>query len=316
MNKCSIIIATYNEAPHLRQCLSSLEKLKYPASAYEIILIDNNSTDNTKEIVKAFPKVHYYFEARQGVASARNAGIRRAKNDILVFLDADAYVDGKWLEEMVQPFQSIEVGAVGGAILPIKANNLISEYFSVSLFLRNTRYGKQCKATALPGGNLAMRHTFLKKGLETFSTYNCDDKAICAHIRKKGYKVVFQPTAIMYHRHPENFKRMFHMLIKSSKGRASYGKIYPKAPEIIVLNTHLPVLFPIILFILLNKGFYVLSLIISSPILFFYVFSCIRYYIYSKKILLCFLIKPIFDFFSVFVIYTAYTYYKYMHKPQ
>ena len=126
MKKCSIIIASYNEAENLKNCLNSIENITYPRENYEIIVVDNNSTDNTEETVKRFPKVVYLKEERQGASSARNKGIEHAKGEILVFLDADTTVTENWLASITAPFGDTSTGAVGGAILPFNRNNIIS----------------------------------------------------------------------------------------------------------------------------------------------------------------------------------------------
>jgi glycosyltransferase involved in cell wall biosynthesis len=84
----SIIVPAYNEADHLRECLASFEAQDYPD--YEVILVDNGSTDNTEQVCACFPKVRYiYFNRCKSSYAARNEGARQARGEVLVFFDAD-----------------------------------------------------------------------------------------------------------------------------------------------------------------------------------------------------------------------------------
>lgn len=114
---CSIIIATYNEAKNLKNCLNPLFSVNFPPEKIEIIVIDNNSTDNTSEIVSKFSKVKYLEEKTQGAAFARNKGIKYSSGAILIFLDANAIVEKNWLKNIILPFNEKHIDAVGGVIL-------------------------------------------------------------------------------------------------------------------------------------------------------------------------------------------------------
>lgn len=117
----SVIICTYNRASFLPKALSSLCDTSCPD--YEVIVVDNNSSDDTAAIVKSFadknPRVCYVFEQNQGLSNARNRGIREAKGDVFLFLDDDAFVEKDYLvtvERYIADYP--EAGAYGGRILP------------------------------------------------------------------------------------------------------------------------------------------------------------------------------------------------------
>lgn len=98
--KFSVIIATYNRADELPRTLESLKKLEAD-EPWEVIVVDNNSSDNTREVVegvKSFPvPLRYIFEKEQGRSAALNAGIRAAQGEILAVTDDDVRVDPHWL---------------------------------------------------------------------------------------------------------------------------------------------------------------------------------------------------------------------------
>ena len=102
----SVLIATHNRAGHLRDTLRSLATVS-TAATWEVIVADNNSTDDTRDVVttaaQTFPvDLRYVFEAEQGKAAALNAAMRLSRGDVLVFTDDDARFEADWLDEDAQ----------------------------------------------------------------------------------------------------------------------------------------------------------------------------------------------------------------------
>jgi glycosyltransferase involved in cell wall biosynthesis len=119
----SVIIATFNRACDLTDTLKSLSQLR-TARSWELIVVDNNSTDATRRVVdeaaSAFPApVRYVFETRQGRSPALNAGIRRALGDIIVTTDDDVRVETDWLDRIAEGLNRLGCDYVGGRVLPI-----------------------------------------------------------------------------------------------------------------------------------------------------------------------------------------------------
>jgi len=119
----SIVIATYNRASDLRATLSSLADLR-PACSWETIVVDNNSTDGTREAVEEmsarFPvPLRYYLERQQGRSPALNAGIRAAAGSIIVTTDDDVRVDADWLDRISDALNHLGCDYVGGRVLPL-----------------------------------------------------------------------------------------------------------------------------------------------------------------------------------------------------
>ena len=86
----SVIITTYNHGHFLHEAINSIRKQEYPA--IEIVVVDDGSTDGTKEILQSFKEVQYIYQANQGLAAARNTGIRYSTGELLLFLDADDWL--------------------------------------------------------------------------------------------------------------------------------------------------------------------------------------------------------------------------------
>ena len=118
----SAIISTYNRERYLPKLFESISKQNY--LNFEIIIIDNNSPGNTKELTENFLKnnstlnIRYFLEKKQGLSFARNRGIQEAKGDIITFLDDDAYISENYFERISYYFkQYLDVMAIGSKIL-------------------------------------------------------------------------------------------------------------------------------------------------------------------------------------------------------
>jgi glycosyltransferase involved in cell wall biosynthesis len=121
--KITSIICTHNGQKVLDKALQSLTTQTLAKKDYEILVIDNASTDNTREIVSRFqdqPNLGYIYESKLGLSHARNTGWQKAKGDVIAYLDDDAIACSEWLELIVETFHSVpNAGAVGGRVEPI-----------------------------------------------------------------------------------------------------------------------------------------------------------------------------------------------------
>jgi GT2 family glycosyltransferase len=121
--KYSVVIATHNRAPDLRETLASLAALR-TAAAWEVVVADNNSTDDTAAVVcdaaSHFPvPLHYVFEPVQGRSAALNAAIAHARGEIIVTTDDDVRVDEDWLDQAGAALDQLGCGYIGGRVTPI-----------------------------------------------------------------------------------------------------------------------------------------------------------------------------------------------------
>jgi glucosyl-dolichyl phosphate glucuronosyltransferase len=119
----SVVVPTYNRCGLLDQAISVLLNQEAPGLRYEVIIVDNNSTDATRRTVESYAsgdgRVRYAFEQRQGVAYARNTGIRLAAADVIAFCDDDVSVARDWVANLHQAFVRFpDADFVGGKVLP------------------------------------------------------------------------------------------------------------------------------------------------------------------------------------------------------
>ena len=117
----SVLIDTYNHEKFIEQAITSVLEQKFPASDYEILVVDDGSTDRTPELVKQFaPRVTYLAKENGGQASAFNFGIPKCRGDIVVFLDGDDWWEPGKLSTVVAEFESqAEIGAVGNGLYEV-----------------------------------------------------------------------------------------------------------------------------------------------------------------------------------------------------
>ena len=117
----SIIVAAYNSEKTIGKCIESLLALDY--KRYEIIIVDNNSSDKTAEIVKQYD-VSYQFEKRRGWPAARNTGIKHSKAEFVANIDADCFASPNWLKILMKGFTAGDVGCVVGKTLVEKGKTM------------------------------------------------------------------------------------------------------------------------------------------------------------------------------------------------
>jgi glycosyltransferase involved in cell wall biosynthesis len=185
----SIVVPAYNEAEYLPFCLESLQNQTYPKNRYEIIVVDNNSVDKTSTIAKiAGAKV--IKEKNQGHVFALNAGMTKAKGEIIASTDADTRVKPDWLEVIEKVFRDEEVVAVTGPAWYNSTSKIKSHLVKYSYYFYLKLHFAVGKPS-LSGLNLAVRHSaFYKiKGLDTrYRIFS--DVELGLRIKKVG-KVLF-----------------------------------------------------------------------------------------------------------------------------
>lgn len=110
--RVSVVVCTYNGGRTLEQCVRSLEELDYPD--FEVIVVDDGSTDNTAEILQQFSEIRIIRQPNRGLSAAHNAGLDAATGSIVAYTDSDCFVDRDWLTLLVQELEHDGASAVGG----------------------------------------------------------------------------------------------------------------------------------------------------------------------------------------------------------
>ena len=112
----SVVVPVYNTEPYIEDCIKALLSQNYPRDNYEVIMVDNNSTDASMDIIKQYPIIKLKREYKQGSYAARNHGIDEAKGSIIAFTDSDCLPSSNWLSNIADVMSQPEICIVLGAI--------------------------------------------------------------------------------------------------------------------------------------------------------------------------------------------------------
>src|SRR5688572_4208519 len=214
--KISVIVCTFNGGRTLSECLESLLRLDY--ANYEVIVVNDGSTDNTAKIASSYGFRVITTENR-GLSSARNTGLNAATGEIVAYIDDDAYPDSHWLRYLASAFtNTIHVGVGGPNIAPAD-DGPIAECVAhspgnpVHILLSDT------EAEHIPGCNMAFRKTALEAigGFDTQFRIAGDDVDVCWRLQQKGWTLGYSPGAMVWH-HRRNSIRAYW------KQQHNYGK--------------------------------------------------------------------------------------------
>jgi O-antigen biosynthesis protein len=257
--RVTVVVASYNGAATLKTCLQSLENLHYPD--YEVVLVDDGSTDATQEIAALFPKVrNIRHETNRGLSAARNTGIYAASGEIIAFTDSDCRADEDWLFYLVGDLLFSGFAGMGGHnFLPaddsaVAAAVMVSPGGPAHVMLTDR------VAEHIPGCNMAFHRWALLElgGFDPVYRKAGDDVDVCWRLQQRGYRIGFSPGGFVWHyrrntvqaylkqqsgygdaeallerRHPENFNRF--------GGSIWHGRIY--SPAKIGVETSRPIIY-------------------------------------------------------------------------
>lgn len=219
--KISIIICTYNRAESLNRALHSIMTMSVPDNLlWEIITVDNNSQDNTKEIVENFRiksglNVFYVFEDKKGLSNARNRGIKEAHGEIIAFIDDDVIVDEYWLVNLHKGFEIYNPAVLAGKAI-IRNESHLPKWFSKAIsdplggfdkgdniIIADSQYSQQIGT----GANMSFKREIFDKvgffrtdlGRKGNKLYMGEETELYWRIKNLGEKCIYYPFAIVYH---------------------------------------------------------------------------------------------------------------------
>jgi len=242
--KVSVIIPTYNRKDELEKLLHSLNNQTLPPSQFEIIIVDDGSSDGTEEWLMKHKdqysiEIFLYAQVHEGTGAARNLGMEKARGDIFAFIDTDCVAHPEWLEHLMKPFHAEKVGAVGGSEVINDKDPLLMRcfhYLMTSPLTTGGLRGKRGRRLAhfYPRGfSMAISrkaYYSTKKFRKIFHAY-ADDIELSYLIKRKGYDLIYQDSAKVYHRRRSTLiqfvKQTFHM----GKARITLARLHPSSLE-------------------------------------------------------------------------------------
>ncbi|MGK7922933.1 MAG: glycosyltransferase family 2 protein [Trichodesmium sp.] len=231
----SVIIPTYNRKPILEKCLRALESQVYDQliSEYEVIVVDDGSTDDTISYLKAkateFPHVQLLTQSHQGPAAARNLGVEKAKGDFIIFIDSDLVVTDSFLQSHANTL--VKYGKESNRIFTYgRVINTCNFDFPTSEPYKLTDFSAAFFAT----GNVAIaRHWLIEAGLfdTSFQQYGWEDLELGVRLKKLDLKLIKCPDAVGYHWHPPFALNQLPGMIEREIQRGKMGVLfYQKHP--------------------------------------------------------------------------------------
>jgi glycosyltransferase involved in cell wall biosynthesis len=243
VNGVSVLICTYNRESFLGETLAALSDLRQPDCDVEIVVVDNNSTDLTRQVIedaagRSPVPIEYVFEPRQGKSFALNTGLSRARGDIIALTDDDVLPGPQWLDGIVSAFRRADVTFVSGKVLPRwgclppaellteRAHEIWGPLAILDYGDRTIEYTPDAQGQKLPvGANLA----FARQALEHVGGWRTDlgkvdntlisgeDHEIFFRLRRAGlYRGLYDPAIVVRHHVPGSrmtrryFRRWFY----------------------------------------------------------------------------------------------------------
>jgi len=252
--KITVILCTYNRSRSLAKTLQSLAASTVPDSVtWEILVVDNNSNDQTREVVEEFShrypgRFRYLFEPRQGKSYALNAGTREAQGDVLAFTDDDVTVEPAWLQNLTAALDGGEWAGAAGRTLPPSSVSpphwlaLEGPYSMASILALFDRGPEARELTEAPfGANMALRRAMFEKhggfrtdlGPTAGSEIRGEDTEYCQRLMKAGERLRYEPLAVVHHEIPDNrLKKKYFLAWWFAYGRAVIRMKEGKRPPV------------------------------------------------------------------------------------
>lgn len=203
--QASVVVPAYNSQATLDRCLKALERQTLPPAQFEIIVVDDGSTDDTCARIKAHRTVKLLTQRHTGPAAARNLGIEHAHAEVVLFTDADCEPAADWIEQMLAPLNDPQtVGAKG--VYRTHQRALVARFVQMEY---ETRYARMASHMARSNridfidtyAAAYRRDVLLANGGfdSTFATASVEDQELSFRIAEQGHRLVFAPQAVVYH---------------------------------------------------------------------------------------------------------------------
>lgn len=224
----SVIIPAQNAAATIGNCLKTLRQQTVDPAGYEIIVVDDGSDDNTGRIAQAAGAIVARKEKGGYAAAARNLGLRLAQGQIVCFTDADCEPANNWLEQLTLPLiQDPETVGVKG-IYTTRQTSLVARFVQVEYEDKYDQLARQSRIKYIDFYSAAYRtQVLLNNGGFDEHFPNSEDREFSFRLASRGYKMVFQPSAIVYHLHADTLSRYFHKKVQNGYWTAQVVRRFP-----------------------------------------------------------------------------------------
>jgi cellulose synthase/poly-beta-1,6-N-acetylglucosamine synthase-like glycosyltransferase len=207
----SVVVPAYDASRTIQDCLGALLEQEFPSESLEIIVVDNNSSDDTSDIVRQYPVTLLYERDVQSSYAARNLGISHAQGEIVAFTDADCVPDSHWVGQLVAAFSRPSIVGVGGQILDAETANNVERFVAEVQPLRNAQRLDGSYHVSVVTANAAFRRSVL----ETLGGFDRrmrtgGDLDLSWRIQRESLgEIAYAPNAIVLHRYRSTLRGMY-----------------------------------------------------------------------------------------------------------
>jgi len=196
----SVIIPAYNAEETLGACLRALQAQSVGRDSYEVIVVDDGSTDHTADTVRG-SQVRLIQQANAGAGAARNAGAQSASGNLLLFTDADCTPAPDWVAQMTAPFIATEVQGAKG-VYASSQRELVARFVQLEYEERYARLARYNRIDFVDTYSAAYRREVFdaNAGFDPFY-YRLQDQELSFRLARQGHRLVFAPRAVVSHVH-------------------------------------------------------------------------------------------------------------------
>jgi cellulose synthase/poly-beta-1,6-N-acetylglucosamine synthase-like glycosyltransferase len=216
--KFSIVVPAYNESKNIASCLKSIMRSRYPKDLFEVIVVDDGSTDDTVKIARSFRGVKVLKINHKGKSAALNHGIKNAMNELVMTVDSDTMLHPDALAKMVAPFKDERIGATSGTYKVDNHKNMLTSFQSIEYaynsLIRMAFSRVYADSVWFYGAMSCYRVRALKSVGNMHSDVLAEDMDIAIRLQNKGYNVVHVHDAFSYTVVPETFASFFRQRIR------------------------------------------------------------------------------------------------------
>jgi lipopolysaccharide/colanic/teichoic acid biosynthesis glycosyltransferase/glycosyltransferase involved in cell wall biosynthesis len=204
----SVIIPAYNAAATITDCLSALARQTIPSDQYEVIVVDDGSTDNTADLVRSAPVKLICHERSRGAAAARNSGLRAAQGHLVCFTDADCTPAPDWIAQITAPLCQDQETIGSKGIYGSHQRQLVARFVQIEYEDKYDLLVGQEQIDFIDTYSAAYRREVLlaNNGFDE-NVFYVEDQELSFRLAARGYKMVFQPAARVYHRHSDTLAK-------------------------------------------------------------------------------------------------------------
>jgi cellulose synthase/poly-beta-1,6-N-acetylglucosamine synthase-like glycosyltransferase len=234
----SVVVPARNAGATIGACLEGLLAQREAPARYEVIVVDDGSTDDTRVVAEVYD-VTLITQPHEGPAAARNRGVAASRGDVVLFTDADCLPDETWVREMIRPFEDPKIVGVKG-VYRTRQKGIIPRFVQCEYEERYELMSRHKWIDFVDTYSAGYRRdVFLGQGGFDVSYPNAsvEDQEFSFRLAEQGWKMLFNPQAVVYHQHPETLAAYF-----GRKFNIGYWKVrvLRRHPTKAVQDSHTP----------------------------------------------------------------------------